>query len=381
MDTSTPLATKPNDYSWANYLIYMEAGAEMPWPEDQKKHYPVWEGLVLVALMTAAAYGVVASNVFPKGSVEPVTIALPVGLLIGNVFQLPERLRSGVRYAVKSVLTLGIILLGARLNFTDIVRVGTTALLMSAAQVLLMLALAVLVRRIFGIGSKLATLLGVGTAICGGSAVIAVAPVIGAAEGDVAFAVASVSFLGLATMFLLPVIGHGLGMDPKSFGVWAGLAIHQTPQVVAAGFAYHPVAGQTATLVKLARVCFLAPVALVLGLLQRKDTSARKKKKFGLYDFVPPMVLGFLILACLHSLGLIPAIDLKFPGRTPLGLDLLEVCKALSGIAITMGMAAVGLETSFRSLGNIGLRPLLAGILLALVSVVFSFVAVRWIGI
>jgi uncharacterized integral membrane protein (TIGR00698 family) len=380
MDTGTPLAAKENDYSWANYLIYMEAGAEMPWPEDQKKHYAVWEGLVLVALMAAAAYGVVASKVFPKGSVEPVTIALPLGLLIGNVFGLPERLRSGVRYAVKSVLTLGIILLGARLNFTDILRVGTTALLMSAAQVMLMLALAALVRRVFGIGSKLATLLGVGTAICGGSAVIAVAPVIGAAEGDVAFAVASVSFLGLATMFLLPIVGHGLGMDPKSFGVWAGLAIHQTPQVVAAGFAYHPVAGQTATLVKLARVCFLAPVALVLGFLQRKDSSA-KKKKFGLYDFIPAMVLGFLILACLHSLGLIPAIDFKFPGRTPVGIDLLELCKDLSGIAITMGMAAVGLETSFRSLGNIGLRPLLAGILLALVSVLFSFFAVRWIGL
>ena len=378
---STPVAPKQDDYSWANYLIYMEAGAEMPWPGEQKKHYPVWQGLALVGLMAAVAYAVVDSNVFPKGSVEPVTIALPLGLLMGNTLRLPERLRSGVRYAVKSVLTFGIILLGARLNFGDILKVGTTALLMSAGQVVLMLALALAVRGIFGIRSKLATLLGIGTAICGGSAVIAAAPVIGADEEDVAFAVASVSFLGLAAMFLLPLVGHGLAMDPKSFGVWAGLAIHQTPQVVAAGFAYHPIAGQTATLVKLARVCFLAPVVLVLGFLARKSGSTKTSKKLGLFDFVPPMVLGFLVLACLHSLGLIPAVDLKFPGRTPLGIDLLELCKQLSGIAIAMGMAAVGLETSFRSLGNIGLRPLLAGVLLALVSAVFSFFGVRWLAV
>ena len=375
------MAAKQDDYAWANYLIYMEAGAEMPWPAEKKKLYPVWEGLLLVGVITAAAYGVVFSNVFPRGSVEPVTIALPLGLLIGNTVRLPERLRSGVRYAVKSILSVGIILLGARLNFGDILKVGTAAVLMSGAQVVLMLTLAVAIRRMFGIGVNLATLLGVGTSICGGSAVIAAAPVIGADEKDVAFAVASVSFLGLGMMFLLPFIGHGLGMDPKSFGVWAGLAIHQTPQVVAAGFAYHPQAGQTATLVKLARVCFLAPVVLILGFLRRNDGPAKKRKKLRLADFVPTMVLGFLSLACLQSLGMIPLIDLKFPGRNPVGIDLLDLGKTLSGIAIAMGMGAVGLETSFRSLGHIGWRPLLAGVALTLVSGLFSFFGVRLIGV
>src|SRR5262249_38054813 len=139
-----------------------------------------------------------------------------------------------------------------------------------------------------------------------------------------AFSVATVSFLGLASMFLLPMIGHAIGMDPSTFGIWAGLAIHQTPQVVAAGFAYHQDAGQTATLVKLARVSLLAPLVLVLSLMHRKSPGS-KHKKMTLSDFVPPMVAGFLALALLHSLGLVPSLEIKFPRWAALPVNLLDL--------------------------------------------------------
>src|SRR6185436_6292687 len=125
--------------------------------------------------------------------------------------------------------------------------------------------------------SKLGLLLGVGTAICGGTAIVATAPVIEAEEKDVVFSVATVTLLGLIAMFTLPVVGHLLDLSSKQFGVWAGLAIHQTPQVVAAGYAYSPPklayspeAGDTATIVKLARVCLLAPVVFFIGLLHAR---------------------------------------------------------------------------------------------------------------
>lgn len=381
MSSGTNPTNLRDEYAWADYLIYMEAGAEMEWPVPQPKQYPVWEGSVFAALLAAAAYAVVGAGILPKGTAEPVTIALPLGIVIGNTIKIPDRLKSGIRYAVKSILTLGIILLGARLNFADVVKVGGSAMLMSAAQVGLMLLLALVIRKTFSLGNKQATLLGIGTAICGGSAIIATAPVIEAEERDVAFAVATVSFLGLITMFLLPVVGTFLGMGSKEFGVWAGLAIHQTPQVVAAGFSYSNEAGQAATLVKLARVSLLAPLVLALSFLYQRKQSGKSAKKLGLFDFLPPMVLGFLILAIAHSLEWIPSIEVKFPQHRVFGMDLLDAARTVSGFAIAMGMAAVGLETSFRSLRTIGVRPILAGVTLAAAGVLFSLAAIHVFGV
>lgn len=364
-----------DEYAWADYLIYMEAGAEMEWPAPAPPKHAVWEGVALTAVMALVAYGVVSAGVLPKGTVDPVSVALPLGLVLGNAWKLPDRLRAGVRFTVKTILTVGIVLLGARLNFGDVVEVGAPALLMSATQVVFLFALALALRRVFGIGEKQAALLGIGTAICGGSAVIATGPVIDAEERDVAFAVATVSFLGLITMFVLPPLGKMFGMTPSAFGVWAGLAIHQTPQVVAAGFTFGPEAGQAATLVKLARVTLLAPLVLMLGL------KYHKRRKLGVKDFLPPMVVGFLALAVAHSLGMIPSIDVRFPGRPVLGVDMLSMAKEVSGLAIAMGMAAVGLETSLRSLKTIGARPIVAGVVLAMSGVLFSFLAVRVVGV
>src|SRR5205807_8098122 len=136
--------------------------------------------------------------------------------------------------------------------------------------------------RMLKLPRKLGVLLGVGTAICGGTAIVATAPVIEAEEKDVVFSVATVTLLGLIAMFSLPIIGHMLELSSKAFGIWAGLAIHQTPQVVAAGFAYSNEAGQTATIVKLARVCLLAPVVFLIGLVyarnKLKATGASERK-------------------------------------------------------------------------------------------------------
>ena len=131
------------------------------------------------------------------------------------------------------------------------------------AALVIALLLLLLLTRALKLPAKLGVLLGVGTAICGGTAIVATAPVIEAEEKDVVFSVATVTLLGLIAMFTLPIIGQFLHLTSKAFGIWAGLAIHQTPQVIAAGFSYSPEAGGTATIVKLARVCLLAPVVFI----------------------------------------------------------------------------------------------------------------------
>ena len=165
---------------------------------------------------------------------------------------------------------------------------------------------------------KLGLLLGVGTAICGGTAIVATAPVLEAEEKDVVFSVATVTLLGLIAMFVLPVLAHSLHMSDKAFGYWAGLSIHQTPQVIAAGFSYSPEAGGTATTVKLARVCLsLAPVVFIVGLLhargEARDNGLATKKKINYLQMFPMFVFGFLAFALARTLGWLPTLHFDAP--------------------------------------------------------------------
>src|SRR6202042_1975499 len=150
------------------------------------------------------------------------------------------------------------IFLGARLDFEQIIKLGAVGVAMSCGEVILALILMFALTKWLKLSGKLGTLLGIGTAICGGTAIVAAAPVIEAEESDVVFGVATVTLLGLVAMFILPPLGHLMAMSDKAFGIWAGLSIHQLPQVVAAGFDYSQPAGGQATVVKLARICLLA---------------------------------------------------------------------------------------------------------------------------
>jgi uncharacterized membrane protein YadS len=233
-------------------------------------------------------------------------------------------------------------------------------------------------------------LLGVGTAICGGTAIVATAPVIEAEEKDVVFSVATVTLLGLVSMFLLPILGQMLRLPSPAFGVWAGLAIHQTPQVVAAGFAFSPVAGETATIIKLARVCLLAPVVFLIGVwyARRRAQSAasstagrvRYRKMFPLF------VVGFLGMALLRTLGFLPLLAVQMPNAAvggPLNFDLSVAAGAqrVSEWCIVASMAGVGLETKFAALRQTGLKPLVAGALAALCITVVILALIHYLGV
>ena len=184
------------------------------------------------------------------------------------------------------------------MDFLAIVRIGTTGILLSILTIVLALAMFAVFIKLRWVPGKLGTLLGVGTAICGGTAIVATAPVIDAEDSDVSFAVATVTLLGLVGMFLLPVLGHAAHMSDEAFGIWAGLSIHQTPQVVASGFSYSEAAGENATIVKLARVSLLAPVVAGIGVLyaRQKAASGSAGTELGagrLLRLFPVFVLGW----------------------------------------------------------------------------------------
>jgi uncharacterized integral membrane protein (TIGR00698 family) len=316
-------------------------------------------------------------------------------MVVSNVRALPKRFHSGIKFSVKKLLPLGIILLGARLNFGEMMKVGLAGLLLSVLETVVALSLLLVLARLLKLPAKLGMLLGVGTAICGGTAIVAAAPVIEAEEKDVVFSVATVTLLGLIAMFVLPMLGHLLNLNSKQFGVWAGLAIHQTPQVVAAGYAYtpnnqeySPVAGDTATIVKMARVCLLAPVVFLLGLWHarhkaRQDGTATAKKINYLRLF-PTFILGFIAMALLKTFGLIPELTLKDAAWLGTGahtVGMATVADQVSRFCIIISMAGVGLETRFAAMRRTGLKPFAASLLAVIVVAVLVLSLIRALGI
>lgn len=369
-NSATPASdVTPPQYAWAEHLIWMEGG------EPVTSSAPVRQlpGVVLAFCLTLIAMGIpmVLNAVgWTKASlVDPVLVGILLGLVVGNTAA-AARWLPGMSVTVRKVLPIGIILLGARMDFFEAMRVGLPGLGLSAAVVVCSLILLLVLGRIFKIENRLALLLGVGTGICGGTAIVAIAPILSARDRDIMLGVGLVTLLGLIGMLVLPVIAGWLGLSQTQFGLVAGLTIHQTPQVIASGFAYGDEAGQVATVAKLARVCLLAPMAVILGWWVSRQPSLDggmggpgKAKPW--YRLLPGFALGFLILAVVRSMGLLPSMHFEWSGLVGAGdvgvdFDLAKVLKKISGILLAMGMVAVGYQTRLSQAKDIGWRPIVA---------------------
>lgn len=397
-----------NDYSWAEYLDYMEGNDSdvinlrraKPIKTVVVTEQPVW-GLMLAVSITLVAMWVGEVNIWPftlqsatgtaMHPIEPVMIAIIFGMVVGNIWKLPGVFQSGLKFSVKKLLPIAIVLLGVRLNFHSLIKLGLAGLALSCLETIVALGLLYVLARLLKLPQKLGTLLGIGTAICGGTAIVAVAPAIEAEEKDVAFSVATVTLLGLIAMFLLPVIGHALDLSSRQFGVWAGLAIHQTPQVVAAGYSYWPTnmpysaeAGDTAVIAKLARVCLLAPVVFILGFLhtrKKADQDGTKSgKKIHYFKLFPMFVLGFIGMALLKTLGLIPDVTVHnatFFGPGASTLSLSSAAETVSKFFITVSMAGVGLETKFSAMRQTGLKPFVASLIAVIILAILVLALIK----
>jgi len=399
METKTSTANP--EYAWAEYLHCMEGASDIDLPVAKPAvASPIWGILLCLALtiisMWAAALKVWPFSIHGHATFEPVMVAIILGMIAGNLLPLTKQFQPGIKFSVKKLLPLGIILLGARLDFGEIVKLGATGVAMSCFEVVLALVLMFLLTKWLKLSGKLGTLLGIGTAICGGTAIVAAAPVIEAEESDVVFGVATVTLLGLVAMFLLPFLGHQLHLSDKAFGIWAGLAIHQLPQVVAAGFDYSQPAGSQATVVKLARICLLAPIVFIVGFIYARNKTKKNqvgagRGKINYFSMFPKFVLGFLALAFLRTKGWLPDFTVHFPDQTAAAAttagttltntvaaastagtagkqySLPVIAQTCSGFCIVMSMAGVGLETKLKAMKKTGLKPFLAATISALV--------------
>ncbi|MBI4625004.1 MAG: YeiH family putative sulfate export transporter [Verrucomicrobia bacterium] len=385
----TAKSTAPvRDYAWAEYLDCMEGFDRPDARAALHGKKALLAGVSLCAGIALVAMAVTQLPLWPftlaggRHPLEPVMLAILLGMVVGNAGVPLQPLQAGIKLVARKVLAIGIVLLGARLNFLDVLRVGMSGIVLTLVEVGLALAIMVLLTRWLGLSTRLGTLIGVGTAICGGTAIVATAPVIEADEKDVVFSVATVTLLGLVAMVVLPFVAHLLAMGEKDFGLWAGLAIHQTPQVIASGFAFGERAGETATVVKLARVCLLAPVVFFVGLWYARTRPGMAAHKIHRRNLFPVFVLGFLAMALARSLGLLPALTVQLADGSLFGahdwrVNLPQAAQRISEYCIVASMAAVGLETKFSALRRTGLQPFFAGLIASVVIALALLMLIR----
>jgi uncharacterized integral membrane protein (TIGR00698 family) len=226
------------------------------------------------------------------------------------------------------------------------------------------LAFTLVMGRALGVARGLALLIGVGTSICGASAVIAAKAATGGKDNDAAYAVACVTLFGTLAMFAYPVAQGFLHLTPRAYGLWAGASIHEIAQAVAASFQGGGDAGEFGTIAKLTRVAMMAPVVIALGEMTARLGLAGEGER-GKPPF-PWFLIGFLALAALNSVIAIPHAI-----AAPIGI--------VTTFLLSMAMAAMGLVTDLRAIRARGLRPLALGFLASLFICLFSLVMVRLI--
>lgn len=283
-------------------------------------------------------------------------IALIAGISIAVLLENPYPTKN---YTHK-LLTWSVVGLGAGMNLETVAKVGVQGLGYTVISIGLVFIVGFILQTLFKVDSESGTLITVGTAICGGSAIAAVTPVIRAKPHSVSVALGTVFILNAAALILFPMIGHYLNMSQRAFGLWSALAIHDTSSVVGATVAYGKEAAEIGTTVKLARALWIVPVALTIGFFFKKsaDGTAQKMK-------IPWFIFGFIAAAALVTW--VPA--LQEPGSW-----VEFVAKRL----LVLTLFFIGLGLSKENLQKVGVKPMFMGLALWIIVLLSSLAAIQY---
>jgi len=321
---------------------------------------------------------------FDKTPVSPILVAILLGLLIRNTIGLPTVYEAGLQLALKRVLRIGVALLGIRLSLAAAGTIGLVALPIICCCIATALFFVTRIGAMVGLPPRLSTLIAVGTAICGNSAIVAIAPVIEANDDEVSYAVGCVTLFGLVALIVYPYLGHYLfDGDPTLVGLFLGTAIHDTAQVAGAGMVYlaqfgTPEVLDSATVTKLQRNMFMLAVIPLMAFHSR-STRMTSSLSAQIKAAIPFFVFGFLAMSLLRTIGDI--------GPHPFGIlsqetwhEFIAVATRTATLCLTVAMAAVGLGTSFTRLRGLGMKPLAVGLAAAMLVGIVSYLLVGAIG-
>ncbi len=306
------------------------------------------KGIILSLLVGAVAIAI--SLTFKQ--VDAILLGLLLGMLIGNAVKIPAEYNPGITYTSGKMLEFSILFLALGVNFNYISKIGVSSFLILILTVLTVLLFSIYISKRLKLQGHSSYLVGFGTAICGSSAIAAVAPTISKDKEEIGISLAVVNLLGITGMLLLPAALNYLQLGDIRNGLIIGGSLHSVANVAGAGFAMGDEVARISVTVKLARVALLSPALILYSFLIRRDAVKNWKEHFKL----PWYVWAFIAISLISSLVPIPAEAIKVSEKT-------------GKFILTIAMVAIGLKVSFKTLYKSGKKALLFGIAVFLIEV------------
>jgi len=302
-------------------------------------------GLYLTIALAGIAYLLRNLPIFALFS--PLIIAIILGILFRNIIGVPNYCQVGVTFSMKRILRFAIILLGMQLSLIQVLAIGGKGVFLIMLTLFSTFGFTYWLGRKLGVSKSLTCLIASGTSICGASAVVATSSATHSSDRDTTYAVAIVTIFGTLSMILYPLLPTLINLTPKTFGIWCGASIHEVAQVLAAAYQVSPISGELASITKLSRVLWLAPVILGINHLY-----SQYKQNYNHLSpttiAIPWFIFYFILLIILNSLNIFPN-------------EFKSAIEQINKFLLTISMAAMGLETKLQQLRETGLKPLYLG--------------------
>ena len=331
-----------------------------------KKYLVILPGIVLAFVLYSLSQGF--NNIigiellgYDKSPISTAMIAILLGMLFGNIFKMRDNFVKGLDFTQSYILKLGIICLGIQLKPFEFLEFGAVAIpLIIICIVTVLIVIKLLIKKL-KIPTRMAYLISIGSTVCGTTAIMATAPVIGAKKNEVSYAIANITLFGILSMLIYPYFAnYYFDAEPMFVGLFLGTSIHETSQVAAAGLIYDqqfnsPETLNIATVTKLIRNTFLVIMIPLFAFLYNRNNVV--KKNYSILAIFPYFVIGFVAMIILRNIG-----DQFFLNSyNNLWLETVDIIKSSSKVFLTMPMAAIGLSTNLRDLKSMGYKPFLVG--------------------
>ena len=334
-----------------------------------KKNYLVFiPGIVLAFVLYTISQGL--NNIigiellgYNKSPISTAMIAIIFGILLGNIFKIRKTFLKGLNFTQNNILKLGIIFLGIQLKPFEFLEFGAFAIPLIIICIISVLIIIKLLIKKLRIPTRMAYLISIGSTVCGTTAIMATAPVIGAKKNEVSYAIANITVFGIVSMLIYPYFSnYYFNNEPMLVGLFLGTSIHETAQVAAAGLIYDqqfnsPETLNIATVTKLIRNTFLIIMIPLFAFLYNRGQV--KEKKYSIISIFPYFVLGFVALIVIRNAG----DEFFLTYNNEVWLNSVEYIKLLSKIFLTMAMAAIGLSTNLRDVKKMGYKPFVVGLI------------------